>query len=486
MKSLSLFLIVFQFGCGVSSIKQSSENNQQANEDSGIFFHEDFSNHELGDPLVSWGPDVIVLQGKDSRKSISSQIAGSHVVTQTVIFPENFTFEFDFTIGKKMKTVLSLIDNKGDELNIPLRSEANWPQVYASLPGVKEANIHTKKPNSLKLIKNLKTYKLYINGSYLLTGTYEDFSSFVRFRISVDRDLFLANFIGRKLPDTFPMSSVVEKSAINPIEELSNDIDGNIPRGILNNPDAVAVVIGISKYQNKDIPPVDYAQKDASLMKSYFNNLFGVDQKRIMEIYDNEATLSAFKRIFEEQLANYIRPGKSDVFIYYNGHGVPDPESQQTYFVPYDCNPAYAKSTGYRVQELYDRIAKLNAKRVTVVIDACFSGSSDKGMLLKGISPAMLRLANPIMAIENATLFTSSTDQQVSVWYEEKKHGLFTYYFLRGLRGEADENKDKQITVGELEKYVLSTVPDQARYLRNREQTPQVSGRDKQRVLVKY
>lgn len=270
------------------------------------------------------------------------------------------------------------------------------------------------------------------------------------------------------------------------VASLSVDVDMNIPKLDVRNPDAVAVLIGVSRYQNPDVPAVDYGRRDATIMKQYLVNMFGYDPRRIIEVYDDQASLSAFKRIFEEQLANYVRAGRSDVFVYYSGHGAPDPETQEAFFVPYDCNPTYAKSTGYRVQEFYERLAALPARSVTVVIDACFSGSSDRGMLLKGVSPVFIRVSNPVAALENGVVFTSATGQQVSSWYHEKKHSLFTYYFLKGMRGEADTNADRVVTVDEMESYVSVHVPDQARYLNNREQTPEVIAQDKLKVLVRY
>lgn len=266
----------------------------------------------------------------------------------------------------------------------------------------------------------------------------------------------------------------------------SVDVDENIPKGKIQNPDAVAVVIGISQYQNSDVPEVEYARRDAIITKAYLVNTLGFDERRIIEVYNHEASLAAFKRVFEEQLPNWIRVGKSDVFVFYSGHGVPDPESKEAFLVPYDCNPTYAKSTGYRMKEFYDRLAGLKARSVTAVIEACFSGSSEKGMLLRGISPIFITVENPVVALENGVVFTASTGQQVASWYHEKKHGLFTYYFLKGLRGDADLNGDRQVTVEEMERYLNEHVPDQARYLNNREQTPQVVAKDKSRVLVRF
>lgn len=85
--------------------------------------------------------------------------------------------------------------------------------------------------------------------------------------------------------------------------------------------------------------------------------------------------------------------------------------------------------------------------------------------------------------VKNSALFTASSSTQVSSWYHNKKHGLFTYYFLQGLRGKADADKDGRITVKELEEYVVKNVTTQAAKM-NRKQTPEVMG-DRDRVVVK-
>lgn len=106
--------------------------------------------------------------------------------------------------------------------------------------------------------------------------------------------------------------------------------------------------------------------------------------------------------------------------------------------------------------------------------------------MLKGISPIFIKVKNPIAVLDNGVVFTSSGGNQVSTWYHEKNHGLFTYFFLKGLRGAADADKNTEITVDEMESYLLNNVPDTARYLNNREQTPQVIAKDKERLLVTF
>ena len=77
---------------------------------------------------------------------------------------------------------------------------------------------------------------------------------------------------------------------------------------------------------------------------------------------------------------------------------------------------------------------------------------------------------------EKINLLTSSGGDQISSWYPEGKHSLFTYYFLRGLRGEADANKNRKVTLNELKKYLSEHVTYMARRKYGREQTPIVRG----------
>ncbi|MEK7243450.1 MAG: caspase family protein [Thermodesulfobacteriota bacterium] len=146
------------------------------------------------------------------------------------------------------------------------------------------------------------------------------------------------------------------------------------------------------------------------------------------------------------------------------------------YFVPVDANPRDLKSNGYRLQTFYDNLAKIPAKKMTVVLDACFSGNSEKGLLFKDISPALVKVKKEFQGPANAVLITSAAVDQVSTWYREKRHSLFTYYFLKGLQGEADINKDLKITVGEMDHYLKEQVPYMARRLTGIEQQPVVTG----------
>ena len=166
---------------------------------------------------------------------------------------------------------------------------------------------------------------------------------------------------------------------------------------------------------------------------------------------------------------------KYKIFIYYSGHGAPDLKTHNAYFVPVDADPNYIALSGYPLNLFYENIAKIPSKNITVVLDTCFSGNSDGGSLLNSISPALLNIKNTQPRIKNATIFASTEIDQVSAWYHEKKHGLFTYYFLKGLAGAADRNKNHIITSTELGDFIRASVPFQARRLNGFEQNPRLS-----------
>lgn len=258
----------------------------------------------------------------------------------------------------------------------------------------------------------------------------------------------------------------------------------------MQRPDDIAVVIGVKEYANSDVPNVDYAVRDAETMKKYLTRTLGFREENI--IYIENANGSDFTRIFgtsdnpQGQLYDWVKPGESSVFVYYSGHGAPNPGSGQAYFVPSDADPNYLSQNGYRVNQFYENLAQLPAESVTVVLEACFSGVSTQGPIVREASPVELSVENPVMAMEDGLAFTAGQADQIASWYSEQGHGLFTYYFLKGIRGDADENDDLAVTAREIEKYLTNKVPYRARRMHSREQIPQVLGRDKDRTLVQY
>jgi hypothetical protein len=265
---------------------------------------------------------------------------------------------------------------------------------------------------------------------------------------------------------------------------VSVDVDRNIPEGETKRPHAIAVIIGNKNYARfgHGIPDVDYAARDAAYMKKYVINLLGYDEENVICKFD--ATQGHMSRIFgtkgnfESELYNWVRAeaGKADVFIYYVGHGAPDPKGKGAFLMPVDASADYISANGYPLDTFYNNLEKIPAKSITIVLDTCFSGNSAAGMLVKNISPATLKSASHVRKLNNGVIFSSAGKDQVSHWYPEKQHSLFTYFFMKGLGGKADENGNKTITVAEMKEYLRDKVPYRARRLTGREQTPVVVG----------
>ncbi len=192
---------------------------------------------------------------------------------------------------------------------------------------------------------------------------------------------------------------------------LSVDVDMNVPAGTAAGPDDVAVVIGDRHYATRRVTEVAYADRDARMMKEYLLRTFGFRANNI--IYEEDATLSKFNEIFGTEkssrgkLHNFVKKGVSKVFIYYVGHGAPDLDSSEGYFVPVDGNPQYIAANGYRLQLFYDNLGKILAKKFTVVLDACFPGNSAAGLLFKNISPTLVKVKKDYAGPKNAALLAS-------------------------------------------------------------------------------
>jgi len=250
------------------------------------------------------------------------------------------------------------------------------------------------------------------------------------------------------------------------------------------NSNAVAVVFGIESYRNA--PNVSDAVNDADIFREYLIKRFGLNRENIYLRLDEQATKGEFDKVFSSNgWISRIANKNSDVFIYYAGHGAPDVKTKETFLVPYDGDPNYATSTGFSINELYDNLSDLNVKTITLIMDACFTGSSrDNQPILADARPVYIETESGNIP-ENTIVFTAASGNEISSAYTQKNHGIFTYYLLKGLNGNADSNRDKKITVNEMSSYLNENVPQQARKM-GREQNPQLLGTDKNRVLLNY
>ena len=172
------------------------------------------------------------------------------------------------------------------------------------------------------------------------------------------------------------------------------------------------------------------------------------------------------------KLFNYIKPNKSNVYIYYAGHGAPGEEGD-AYLVPTDTDSQTIEFTGYPLSTLYSNLGKLPAKSMTVILEACFSGGSQSGSLISRASPIVIQPKKTFIP-SNIKVIAAGSERQMASWEEDSSHSLFTKYFLKAMSGEGDANKDGKVTDAELKEYLSDTMTYYARRYYGRDQKVQI------------
>jgi len=245
---------------------------------------------------------------------------------------------------------------------------------------------------------------------------------------------------------------------------VADEIDQAPPVQLQPRDSDVAVVIGIAHYR-EGVPDSSYSDDDAKTVKAYLLKL-GFRESRIELLVNDHATRSDIVKTVKTWLPNQVKPD-SRVFFYYSGHGAPDatnPEHPEAYLLPYDGDPSDLADTAYPRKELLDRLGKLPAQQVVVVLDSCFSGAGGRSVLASGARPLLNHIV-PVGAIApNLALLTATQGNQISTSDKDIGHGVLTYFFLKALR-------DGRTTLTDIYNNIKPEVEDRAKAL-NVQQTP--------------
>ena len=246
----------------------------------------------------------------------------------------------------------------------------------------------------------------------------------------------------------------------------------------------VALIFGIEKYNKTPIS--SYANKDAQFFYEYAKKVFGVPEKNIELLIDEKANLIESLGTVNKWLPAKIKKNKPDLVIFFAGHGLASPDGKDLYLLSQDSDPDLLSRTALSRSELFNTILKYNPKSVTMFFDTCFSGiSRDEKTLLASARPVRVVANEDESSLpKNFSIFSASQLDQISSGIKEAKHGIFSYYLMKGLEGYADLNKDNKITNGELLSYMDEKISVQASTL-GREQNPSLTG-DPDRVLVRF
>ena len=252
----------------------------------------------------------------------------------------------------------------------------------------------------------------------------------------------------------------------------------------VRNPHGVAVIVGNKDYRHRDIPAVSFAHRDADAFRRYVVDVLGFNPENVIDLRD--ATRAKLLRTFGREQkkvsdlwAKLLPDQKWDVVVFYSGHGVPGLTDGKGYLLPVDVSPRAAQEEGYPLDLLYEKLGSLaNARSVQVYLDACFSGASDGGPLVRGASPVVVRPALPKGLTGKVTAVSASGADQIASWDVKARHGLFTHHLLDALYGKGDEkgDRDGKVTAREVKTYLDGYMTRAAWLQYGREQDANVMG----------
>ncbi len=248
------------------------------------------------------------------------------------------------------------------------------------------------------------------------------------------------------------------------------------------NPNVFAIVIGNADYRN-DIPTLPYALSDARDMAALFRERMGVRPGNLIEL--NNATFGEMVAVLGDasgrkgKIGSWLTPGVSEVWVYFSGHGLPSADGGSGLLMPVDADPTIPEITAYSLDAMLSNLKRLGARSVTVIVEACFSGTSAAGPLIANAAPVM-RIPQVGPSKEGITVLTAAQHEEVASWDRSVGGGIFTRKVIDGLKGKADlsatGNGDGAVTLGELDRFVSQEVSYQARLVHGRVQRPWFSG----------
>lgn len=267
---------------------------------------------------------------------------------------------------------------------------------------------------------------------------------------------------------TIEVAAQVTQSIVD--VQLHSDVDKNIPQTEKINPHCYALIIGnydYHSYQNglnseQDVP---FAAEDATMFKEYCEKTLGVEAKNISFLSNATAAKMNQEIDFITRLA--ANDPQAEIVFYYAGHGFPDELTKTSYLIPVDVNVTNL-SSAIALYDLYQKLSATQAQKITVFLDACFSGGGrDMGLLAsRGIkvTPQKDKLSG------NIVVFSATTADQVALPYSDKKHGMFTYFLLKKLQESRGD-----CSYGELFDYLNSNVVESSLRVNRKDQAPEVN-----------
>ena len=252
---------------------------------------------------------------------------------------------------------------------------------------------------------------------------------------------------------------------------LTSEVDKNIPVNMTKHPYRYALIIGNEDYSRfqrglNSESNVEFARNDAKVFKEYAVKTLGVDDMNAHLLQDATAGEISQKIDLVSKLAS--KSGEqAEILFFYAGHGLPDEVTHEPYLIPVDVSGSNLNAA-IKLGEIYKKFAESGAGKVSVFLDACFSGGGRDAGLIAARSVKVKPKENLISG--NLVVFSASTGEQSAMPIEEEQHGIFSFYLFKKLKESKGE-----INYGELADYISQNVSIESLRINQKEQDPTVS-----------
>jgi len=364
----------------------------------------------------------------------------------------------------------ALVQNKGQGVanNVSALFKIEDDNIISTLPEQKIQSLGNIGSGESRMVK----FSFVVNNKY--NG---DSNLPIKIVLTEDDGLYgSSNLLGLKFKSINPSSSTIsivgnfDKEREIRAASLISDVDKNIPKTESVFSNRYALVIGNENYSKfqaglSNESDVEFAINDATVFSEYAKKTLGIPKDNVFLI--TNATSATMKmQITKLKSIMQVAGANCEIIFFYAGHGFPEEETKEAYLVPVDISGSSVKD-GVSLKSLYRDLTEHPAKKITVFLDACFSGGGRTSGLLAARGVKIKPKSEPLNG--NIVVFSASSEDQTSLPYKDQQHGMFTYYLLKKLQDTASN-----LTYKELSDFLIQNVQLNALKINSKTQNPQI------------
>jgi tetratricopeptide (TPR) repeat protein len=424
--------------------------------------------------LLQVGSNATITLGDRQEKPLPAAqgdliYAGARLITngeraRFLFLPDACTYEFNPTYPSYPAPSYQPIDKPNTQFEVrfitpkpiaqrgKLTAGEHWPIQFASLDLAHVAPAASGRPDDPAALKridaalsqpaNSQDPALHLAKAIALERANQLTAALTEYR-GLAREWTGAAWLQKKIPELASAAQVRQQQAA---------LQSRTPR-------TYAVVIGISEYQR--LASVPYADHDAMLFRAHLKSPRGgaLPDNQVFTLSNKEATRAAVSNLLEQVFTRLAGP-RDTVYLFFSGHGMDEVQqnAERGFLLESDSDPQEKSSSAYSLTELRNLIqARSRAvERIFLFADLCRAASYQHSPnRINAVVTEQLADISP----QAAAMLSSGSEQESQAANDpEGGHGLFTYYLVKGLQGEADQDKNGSVTFDELFKYVEERV----------------------------